>query len=328
MSGLIFNIQKYSLHDGPGIRTTVFMKGCPLHCWWCHNPEGRRPDPEILVAEGRCTACGRCRAACPVGWTSGSVPPSFNGEPTATAPAVAATHCAGAPSRLNDLGPVVPPTCVRCGACVEACPTQARQLLGRRMTVAEVVSEIEKDQIFYDDSGGGATFSGGEPFAQTPFLLELLQACRRREIHTAVDTTGFVGQDALLAAARWTNLFLYDIKILDDARHRQYTGVSNAMILDNLKILGRKHGNVWVRVPLVPGLNDADDDLEATVRFAASVPGVKQINLLAYHRTGAYKFSRLGKPYLAENVTPPDPALIDHAAARLHGLGVPIVAGG
>jgi len=301
-TGLVFNIQKYSLHDGPGIRTTVFLKGCPLRCWWCHNPEGMSPDPEILVAEGRCTACGQCREACPQG---GAGP----GDRDLAAQAALLT-------------------CVRCGACVDACPTQARQLLGRLMTVGEVVTEIEKDQIFYDDSQGGVTFSGGEPFAQTPFLLELLQACRQREINTVVDTTGFVGQDALLAAAHWTDLFLYDIKILDDARHRQYTGVSNVSILENLKLLGRAHGNIWVRVPIVPGLNDAQGDLEATVRFAASVPGVQQVNLLTYHHTGAYKFSRLGKPYLAESVRPPAPEFFSQAAARLQGFGVPIIIGG
>jgi pyruvate formate lyase activating enzyme len=301
-SGFVFNIQKYSLHDGPGIRTTVFLKGCPLSCWWCHNPEGMSAEPEILVAEGRCTACGRCREACP----------QDGARPAGRDAAVQAA----------------PASCVRCGACVEACPTQARQLLGRRMTTSEVVAEIEKDHIFYDDSQGGVTFSGGEPFAQAPFLLELLQTCRQREIDTAVDTTGFVGRDALLAAARWTNLFLYDIKILDDARHRQYTGVSNASILENLKLLGREHGNIWVRVPIVPGLNDAPGDLEATVRFAAAVPGVKQVNLLTYHHTGAYKFLRLGKPYLAQDVTPPDPEFLGLAAARLQGLGVPIVVGG
>ncbi len=301
-TGSVFNIQKYSLHDGPGIRTTVFLKGCPLRCWWCHNPEGMSPEPEILVAEGRCTACGQCRDACPQG---------------------------GARPGGQDLAAqAAPPACVRCGACVEACPTQARQLLGRQMTAKEVVAEIEKDHIFYDDSHGGVTFSGGEPFSQTPFLLELLAACRQREINTAVDTTGFVGQFDLLAAARLTNLFLYDIKILDDVRHRRYTGVSNASILENLRLLGQEHGNIWVRVPIVPGLNDADGDLEATVRFAASVPGVKQVNLLTYHHTGAYKFSRLGKPYLAESVTPPAPEFFGRAAARLQGLGVPIVVGG
>jgi pyruvate formate lyase activating enzyme len=301
-SGLVFNIQKYSLHDGPGIRTTVFLKGCPLRCWWCHNPEGMSHNAEILVADGRCTVCGQCREACPQ-----------NGARAGGADAASLA---------------APPSCVRCGACVEACPTQARQLLGRRMTTEEVVAEIEKDHIFFDDSQGGMTCSGGEPFAQAPFLLELLAECRRRDIHTAVDTTGFVDRDSLLAVARWTNLFLYDIKILDDTQHRRYTGVSNALILENLKILGKAHGNIWVRVPIVPGLNDDDHDLEATVRFAASVPGVRQVNLLTYHHTGAYKFSRLGMPYLAASVPEPEPKFFAQAAARLQGLGVPIVVGG
>ena len=205
---------------------------------------------------------------------------------------------------------------------------QARQILGRRMTVRDVVAEVCKDQIFYDDSRGGVTFSGGEPFAQAGFLLELLRACKDQGIHTSVDTTGYVALDTLLTAARWIDLFLYDIKILDDARHRRYTGVSNVRILDNLNMLGRKHGNIWVRVPIVPGLNDADSDLEATVRFAASVPGVKQVNLLTYHHTGAHKFLRLGRPYLAESVAPPAPEFFGRATARLQGLGVPIIVGG
>jgi pyruvate formate lyase activating enzyme len=195
------------------------------------------------------------------------------------------------------------------------------------MTAAEVVTEIEKDHIFYDDSRGGVTCSGGEPLAQAAFLVELLQACRQREIHTTVDTSGYAEPDALLAVARWTNLFLYDIKVLDDARHRLYTGVSNASILENLKLLGREHGNIWVRVPIVPGLNDAESDLAATVRFAASVPGVQQINLLTYHHTGAYKFARLGKPCRTGAVRPLDPESLGQAAARLQGLGVPVIAG-
>ena len=235
LHGSVFNIQKYSLHDGPGIRTTVFLKGCPLQCWWCHNPEGMSPDPEILVAEGRCTACGRCRDACP----HDEARPGDRDATSLQCRAAGLHSLRGLRRGLSHPGPAASRSADdRCD---------------------EVVAEIEKDQIFYDDSGGGVTFSGGEPFAQTPFLLELLEACRRREIHTAVDTTGFVGRDALLAAARWTNLFLYDIKILDDARHRQYTGVSNASILENLKLLGREHGNIWVRVPIVPGLNDADE---------------------------------------------------------------------
>ncbi len=271
-SGVVFNLQKYSIHDGPGIRTTVFLKGCPLECWWCHNPEGMSGDPEIVVAEGRCTACGQCRAACP--------------------------QC-DAGLVATRLSRPIGPSCQQCGACLEACPMQARQILGRRMTVGEVLAEISKDQIFYDDSHGGVTFSGGEPFAQAGFLLELLRACRHREIHTAVDTTGYrrpgcgcwprpTGPTSSSTTSRFSTT----------PGIASYTGVSNAKILENLEVLGREHGNIWVRVPIVPGLNDADSDLEATVRFAASVPGVKQVNLLTYHHTGAYKFSRLGKPYL------------------------------
>ena len=288
-SGLVFNLQRYSLQDGPGIRTTVFLKGCPLRCWWCHNPEGLAAAPEIVVMSERCIKCGKCREACPVTAAGGD--------------------------------------CTGCGACADACPTAARQRVGRPMTVADVLAEVLKDRIFYDESGGGVTFSGGEPLAQPEFLLELLQACRAREIPTAVDTCGFAARDDLLAAARWTDLFLYDLKILDDARHRQYTGISNVTILENLAALGRVHRNIWVRVPVVPGFNDAADDLAATVCLAASVPGVKQVNLLPYHKTGAHKLPRVGRAAAAVAV-PPSSDFMEELAERLRTFGLPVVAGG
>ena len=256
------------------------------------------------MAEGRCTACGRCREACPQGGArpvdgnaDSAVPPS---EKKGTVPICRDGPEAGTIDRWSSHKWRPSPfstSCIRCGACVDACPSEARQLVGRRMTVAEVLAEIVKDRIFYDDSRGGATFSGGEPFAQPEFLLALLAACRRREIHTAVDTSGYVDPEDLLASARWTDLFLYDLKILDDARHRRYTGVSNRDPGEPARP-GPGARNIWVRMPLVPGVNDARRDLEDVVRLAASVPGVRQVNLLPYHATGAAKFARLGKTYL------------------------------
>ena len=219
-SGQVFNIQRYSLHDGPGIRTVVFLKGCPLRCLWCHNPEGMDAQPAILAAPYRCLACGRCRDDCPA-------------------------HEAG-PIGQEGRSPSERERCTSCGACVQACPAEARRLVGRRMTAAEVLVEILRDRIFHEDSGGGATFSGGEPLQQPQFLLALLEACRKREIHTAVDTSGYVRQEDLLDAARHVNVFLYDLKILDDDRHRRYTGVSNRSILENLHALGQVHQNIWV----------------------------------------------------------------------------------
>jgi pyruvate formate lyase activating enzyme len=301
-SGLVFNIQRYSLDDGPGIRTTVFLKGCPLRCAWCHNPEGIDREPEILRDASRCVACGQCREHCP---ERGAGPMGFDGqwqEKTAR--------------------------CMRCGTCAEQCPTEARRLVGYHMTVAEILAEILRDRLFYEDSGGGATLSGGEPLLQPDLVLGVLEACRRREIHTAVDTSGYVPRETLLAAARWTDLFLYDLKTLDDGLHRQFTGVSNRLILENLRALGQRHANIWIRVPLVPGINDAADHLEQVARLAATLPSVRQINLLPYHATATAKFLRLGKTYSGGHFAPPPREQVEQMAARLQVLGVPVFAGG
>jgi pyruvate formate lyase activating enzyme len=196
------------------------------------------------------------------------------------------------------------------------------------MTVAEVLAEILRDRMFYDDSQGGATSSGGEPLAQPEFALAALEACRAREIHTAVDTCGYVPREVLLAAARTTDLFLYDLKILDQRRHRRFTGVSNQPIVENLRALGQVHGNVWVRIPLVPGVNDAPEDLEQLARLAASIPAVRQINLLPYHATGTAKLARLGKTSSGGPLQAPSPELVQQTAARLRELGVPVLTGG
>jgi pyruvate formate lyase activating enzyme len=179
---------------------------------------------------------------------------------------------------------------------VKVCPSEARQLVGRQMNVQEVMTEVLLDRVFYEESAGGATFSGGEPFMQPRFLRSLLEACRTEGIHTAVDTSGYVSKEDLLSAAPLVDLFLYDLKIMDDERHRQWTGVSNAAILENLPALGSIHRNIWIRMPLIPGFNDDPEQVEAVARFAASVPGVRQVNLLPYHGTAAHKWKSLGKP--------------------------------
>jgi len=196
------------------------------------------------------------------------------------------------------------------------------------MTVAEVLAEILRDRIFYEDSCGGATFSGGEPLLQAEFVLAALEACRRREIHTAVDTSGHVRQEVLLAVARLADLFLYDLKILDDERHRQFTGVSNRLILENLHALGQVHRNIWVRIPLLPGINDAPGGLESLARLAASIPGVRQINLLPYHAMGTAKCARLGKAHPGADLVPPPAEVVEQTAARLQQFGVPVLTGG
>jgi pyruvate formate lyase activating enzyme len=302
--GLVFNIQRYSIHDGPGIRTTVFLKGCPLDCWWCHNPESQSGEPEIVAIEGRCIRCGECRKACPQEGRAARGDPAASKEP---------------PRDFR---------CIRCGACVAACPTGARQMVGRRMTVAEVVAEVLKDRVFYEESGGGVTISGGEPLMQPRFLVGLLASCRTQGIHTAVDTCGYAPPADLLAAAPLADLFLYDLKLMDDAGHRRYTGASNATVLDNLRALGRVHDRIWIRVPIIPGVNDDAENLEAAARLAASIPGVRQVNLLPYHEAGAYKSPRLGKPYRLGVAAPAAPASMNEAAARFRAAGLNVMIGG
>jgi pyruvate formate lyase activating enzyme len=299
-SGLVFNIQKYSIQDGPGIRTTVFLKGCPLRCWWCHNPESLSPKPEIVILEARCQLCGECLQVCP-------------------------NHAIFAENGgfKYDLE-----ACALCGSCVEACPSGARQMVGTRMTVSEVMAEILKDRIFYDDSRGGVTFSGGEPLMQPRFLRDLLTACRAQGIHTTVDTCGFGPREYLLSIAPLTDLFLYDLKVIDEAAHLKYTGVSNSSILENLLGLGRVHSNIWIRMPLIPGLNDDDGQLEATARFAVSILGVRQINVLPYHKTAIHKFRRLGRPYQLGQIPDPTPEHLEKVRQKLGAFGLTVTKGG
>lgn len=289
-TGIIFDIQKYAIHDGPGIRSLVFFKGCPLHCLWCHNPEGQAAQPEVMHFPDRCLSCGACRAACPVG--------------------LAAADCR------------------HCGACAEVCPSGARRLAGRTVTSADVMREVEKDTVFYDESGGGVTFSGGEPLAQPAFLLDLLQACARRELHTAIETSGFGLPADVAAAAKYARLWLYDLKLMDDARHREYTGASNRVILENLTLLAGLGAAVTVRVPIIPGVNDDDANLAATGRFVAGLKNVREMHVLPYHSFGMDKYPRLGLDYRLAATPEPATEDMNRVAARLSEFGLTVRIGG
>jgi pyruvate formate lyase activating enzyme len=295
-TGLIFDIQRFSVHDGPGIRTTVFFKGCPLRCLWCHNPESQAALPELLHWPGRCIGCGECAAACP----QAAIPPG-----------------GGLPD---------PQRCTTCGACVEVCYADAREIAGREMTVSEVMALVERDVPFYDQSGGGMTASGGEPLWQHDFLLALLRACREREIHTALDTCGFAPWAVLDAVRHYVDLFLYDLKLMDEARHRRYTGASNEPVLHNLRALARLGHAVAVRVPLVPGVNDDEENLERTAALVAALGGVERVHLLPYHDTARGKYQRAGREYDLPMLEPPSAEGVVEIARIFgrHGLDVKV----
>ncbi len=298
-SGIVFNVQRASFHDGPGIRTTVFLKGCPLRCPWCHNPEGIAPWPQVMVNPERCLGCGACTAAC-----------SRPKGPLASGAA------------LGEEG------CRACGQCLDACPTAARQPVGRRWGVDELLQEVVKDRAAYEISGGGVTFSGGEPLAQPAFLLACLEACRREGVATAVDTCGVAPEEVVVAAAQRTDLLLWDIKHLDPARHLEATGAPLEMVLANLHRVAAVGVPIWLRVPVIAGFNDDRDTFEALCRLAGSVSGVTRVALLPYHRTGTAKAARLG---LAPGVAPlaaPARERVEAMAAALRAAGVETTIGG
>ncbi len=277
LRGLVFDLKRMATDDGPGIRTTIFLKGCPLHCLWCASPESIGKRTQLAFHERKCIRCGRCLACCPT-----------------------------AAQEMDSRGRQVRwESCNACGGCAEVCPALALRLIGRWMTAEEVFQEIAADKLFYDNSGGGVTISGGEPTLQVNFLRELLEKCRKAGIHTALDTSGYVEWDQLESIADLVDLFLYDLKHLDAGRHSRLTGVSNRLILENFQKLRERHKALIVRFPLIPGCNDSADNIQAMIDYLRS--GSERVEILPFNRAAGSKYALIGKRYaLADVPTPPE----------------------
>jgi pyruvate formate lyase activating enzyme len=269
--GIVFNIQRYSLHDGPGIRTLVFLKGCPLRCLWCCNPESQRLQPEVEFFAAKCRGCGRCATACPAGAID-----------------------LAAPERIHRS------RCDGCGRCVDACPAGALKLDGQEMTVEQVMAEVCKDAAYYRRSGGGLTLSGGEPLLQPEFAAGILRAAYNANLDTALETSGFASWETLEPVLPYTQLVLFDLKHADDAEHRRLAGVPLAPILENARRLAQRRHPMIIRVPLVPGLNTSEATLRAMANLVAELRPLA-VHLMPFHQLGRDKYRRLGMDYgLAE----------------------------
>ncbi|MBE7553637.1 MAG: glycyl-radical enzyme activating protein [Anaerolineales bacterium] len=278
LTGLIFDIQRFSIHDGPGIRTTVFLKGCPLRCLWCQNPESMARQPEITYIATNCIECDKCLAVCP----EQAIQPA-NGKGRT----------------INRQ------LCTLCGDCIKICYAGALNIIGRYLTVPEVLAEVERDRAFYVKSGGGVTFSGGEPTAQAAFLEEACRQAQSHRLHTALDTCGYVQWKTFRSILRYVDLVLFDIKHMDSNQHRRLTGVGNELILANLRRIADLGVSVYVRTPLVPGYNDSPENIRATAAFIAKMPHIRQYDILPYHRLGEPKWRQLDQPYQLQGLGPP-----------------------
>jgi pyruvate formate lyase activating enzyme len=287
----IFNIQKYNMYDGDGIRTIVFFQGCPLRCKWCANPEGLMKKPRVMVKTNLCENCGACALACPV-----------------------SKHIISNETLKHEVDHSV--DCIGCGKCKEACVNSAISIVGEQKTISELLEIIEEDRTFYEMSGGGVTLSGGEVLMQPEAAISLLMACKQEGINTAIETCGYTKKETIVKAAEFVDLFLFDIKHFDSDKHYELTGVRNERILENLEELLNKKHNVKIRMPLLKDINDSQEEIENTMQFLSQYKEYKNfkgIDLLPYHKMGVNKYKQLGMEYQIEG----DPSLAKEDLDRI-----------
>ena len=299
VSGLIFDIERFAIHDGPGIRTTLFLKGCPLACWWCHNPESISPRPQLALFAEKCIGCGRCFDACPNG--------------------VHEKHVDGSRALHRE-------RCAACGRCAETCFAGALVMEGREISVEKAMDELRADLPYYQSSGGGITLSGGEPMRQLEFSTAVLQACRAEEIQTALDTCGYAPWEDYLKILPWVDLVLYDFKLADAEEHRKYTGVTNELIRKNLVNLDAMGIPVEIRIPVIPGINDGDRNVEESARFLSERKCVTRVILLPYHGLGETKYRQVGRTYRLDGLLSPTRERLEEIALRMSRSGLAVTA--
>ncbi len=298
-SCLLFNIQKFSLHDGPGIRTTIFFKGCPLKCRWCHNPEGLNNKIEMLYNQDKCTLCGECIKRCPK----------------------------SAIQMINNRIETDMSKCNLCDECTHYCIHGAREIAGKEYSIDEIVKIALKDKIFYEESKGGVTLSGGEPVMQIDCVEELLKRLKQENIHTAVDTSGIMPFKYYEQIYKYTDLFLFDIKLIDEEKHKKFTGLSNSIILDNLRKLSKIHNNINIRLPIIEGVNADDEHINALINLIRGL-GIKDINLLPYHDISRHKYKKLNMEYDGLEMSVPTSEKMENFKLRLEDEGYTVKIGG
>ncbi|MFX1451911.1 MAG: glycyl-radical enzyme activating protein [Promethearchaeota archaeon] len=297
--GTIFNIQRYCIHDGPGIRTLVFFKGCPLRCLWCSNPESQELSPEILFSSNKCIGCGKCAEVCPENAIIKSTDKRINRD-----------------------------KCNLCLKCIETCYAEALEVAGKKMTLEEVVKEVEKDRPFYEKSNGGITVSGGEPLMQPKFLKALLKECKSRGINTAIETCGYANWSTFEEILEYLDLILMDLKHINTDSHKELTGKSNEIILENIKKISELKKPIIIRYPLIPGYNDSIETVNKIGKFVQNLEGVNEINIIPFHRLGESKYEKLDREWTMHEVEPPTTERLEEIKKILESYGLKVKIGG